>query len=500
MLAAEAGAGPYKARPSARSRALRAGVLALAFLASAMTPALSAQGDTERVSVATDGAGPDGASLDPAISADGRYVAFNSSASDLVAGDTNSLTDVFVRDRQTGTTERVSLDTSGGDPNATSLSPTISADGRYVAFASVASDLVGGDANSVSDVFVHDRQAGTTQRVSFDTDGADADGADPDNSSSGAAISADGRYVAFHSAASDLVAGDANSLADVFVHDFLGPPELLFAPPSHAFGARDLAAGPTEPFTLTVSNIGGGTMNIASIGLGGVDAGQFAIASHTCAAPLIGGESCDINVAFDPSSAGALTASVDVVSSGGDGRSALSGQGTTETPPPTSTGSDPGSGPGPNPQPAPGPALQPGPQPRCAGKVATVVASGKGTVEGTAGRDVIVGTSGGDVIRGRGGRDLICGRGGDDRLLGGSGGDDLHGNAGSDRLAGNGAGDTLYGHSGADVLSGDGAGDELHGGGGRDRLAGGAGSDKLRGEGGDDRCDGGRGSDSQRGC
>ena len=150
--------------------------------------------------------------------------------------------------------------------------------------------------------------------------------------------------MAFSSAASDLVAGDANSLTDVFVHDFLGPPELLLAPPAHAFGAREVAAGPTEPFTLTVSNIGGGTLNIASIGLDGVDASEFEIASHACGTPLAGGASCDIEVAFDPSAAGAMTATLEVTSDGGDESSALSGQGLggAGTSPPPCSGGDPG--------------------------------------------------------------------------------------------------------------------------------------------------------------
>jgi len=444
---------------------------------------------TERVSVDTAGADPDDASFDPAISATGRYVAFSSSASDLVEDDTNSSDDVFIRDRTADATVRASIDTGGGDSDGESSGASISASGRYVAFQSAASDLVAGDGNSFADVFVHDREAGTTNRVSLDPQHENPDGA-----SSGAAISGDGRYVAFQSAASNLVAADGNSLADVFLHDFLGPPELLLAPPSHAFGARELAAGPTEPFTFTVSNIGAGTLNIASIGLSGVDAGQFDIASETCGATVPGGEGCDVNVIFDPATTGVLTGTLQVASDGGDGSSVLSGTGTS---PPASTGSDPGAGP--SPQPGPGPSSQPesgpnpGSRPRCSGRLATLVGAGRGaTIEGTARRDVIVGTSGRDLIRGAGGRDLICGRGGDDRVLGGAAGDDLRGDAGDDSLAGNGGGDSLNGEGGADVLSGGGAGDELHGGSGRDRLDGGGGSDKLRGGGGVDRCRDGR--------
>jgi Tol biopolymer transport system component len=458
--------------------------------------------ETERVSLDTAGADPDKASFDPAISANGRYLAFASSAGDLVEDDTNSSADIFIRDRDADTTVRASLGTGGGDPDGESFGAAISSSGRYVAFGSAASDLVAGDGNALADIFVHDREAGTTNRVSLDTDRDGPEREDPNGASSAAAISADGRYVAFQSAASDLVGDDESSFDDVFLHDFLGPPQLLLTPPSHAFGDQAVAAGPTEAFTFTVSNVGAGTLNIESIGLSGSGAGQFAIASKTCGATVVGGEGCDVNVVFDPASAGALTATLEVSTDEGDGSSVLSGVGTS---PPASTGNDPAPGAGPGSQIGSGSSTQagsghnPGSRPRCSGRIATAVGTGRGaTIKGTAGRDVIVGTPGNDRIRGGGGRDLICGRGGNDRLLGGAAGDVLRGDAGDDRLAGEGGDDILHGDSGADVLSGGGAGDELHGGGGRDRLDGGAGSDRLRGEAGADRCRDGRGP--QRTC
>jgi hypothetical protein len=144
-------------------------------------------------------------------------VAFESSATDLVPADTNGLSDVFVRDRQSGTTERVSVDSSGSQGNGSSYNPSvpgISADGRYVAFVSYASNLVNGDTNGHSDVFVRDRQSGTTELVSVDSAGAQAN-ADCYFS----LISTDGRIVAFYTAATDLVAGDTNGTYDAFVHD-----------------------------------------------------------------------------------------------------------------------------------------------------------------------------------------------------------------------------------------------------------------------------------------
>ena len=169
---------------------------------------------TERVSVDTAGAQGNNKSDQPTISDDGRYVVFASDASNLVAGDTNAVMDVFVHDRQTGATTRVSVDSAGAQGNDKSDLPAISDDGRYVVFASDASDLVAGDTNAVMDVFVHDRQTGATTRVSVDSAGAQGN-----DKSDLPAISDDGRYVVFASDASDLVAGDTNAVKDVFVHD-----------------------------------------------------------------------------------------------------------------------------------------------------------------------------------------------------------------------------------------------------------------------------------------
>jgi len=190
---------------------LGAGVESLTTCASAAT------GATTRVSVASDGtqANNDSESAPSAISADGHYVAFGSSASNLVAGDTNGKWDVFVRDRDTGATTRVSVATDDTQADTDSYVAGISADGRYVAFVSLASNLVAGDTNGQRDLFVQDRVTGATTRVSVATDGTQAN----KNDGLQSAISADGRYVAFHSSASNLVAGDTNGTNDVFVHD-----------------------------------------------------------------------------------------------------------------------------------------------------------------------------------------------------------------------------------------------------------------------------------------
>ena len=171
-------------------------------------------GITTRVSVDSSGTEGNDTSRNLSISADGRYVAFQSESSNLVSGDTNALGDIFVHDRTTGIITRVSVDSSGTQGNGRSVSPSTSADGRYVAFYSAASNLVSGDTNDTWDVFVHDRSAGITTRVSVDSSGTEGN-----DTSYIPSTSADGRYVAFYSAASNLVSGDTNALFDVFVHD-----------------------------------------------------------------------------------------------------------------------------------------------------------------------------------------------------------------------------------------------------------------------------------------
>jgi Tol biopolymer transport system component len=155
-----------------------------------------------------------GASYSPAISADSRYVAFESQASNLVPTDTNRTSDIFVHDRRLGGTSRVSVSSGMNQGNRSSEAAAISADGRYVAFVSQASNLVADDTNRNWDIFVRDRLTHRTRRVSVSSRGTQA------NRSSGApSISPEGRYVAFDSLASNLVASDRNKSMDVFVDD-----------------------------------------------------------------------------------------------------------------------------------------------------------------------------------------------------------------------------------------------------------------------------------------
>jgi len=169
---------------------------------------------TVRVSVGAGGAQGNGLSDHPSISANGRYVAFESSSSNLVSGDTNGFVDVFVRDRKLHKTVLVSVDSAGVQANNDSSAPSISANGRYVAFVSVATNLVPGDSNASSDVFVRDLKLHKTYRVSVGPAALQADSYSDEPS-----ISANGRYVAFRSFATNLVSGDTNGYLDVFVRD-----------------------------------------------------------------------------------------------------------------------------------------------------------------------------------------------------------------------------------------------------------------------------------------
>jgi len=153
----------------------------------------------------------------PTISGDGRYVLFRSNATNLVAGDTNATSDLFVRDTTGATTRRVSVTNAGAQANSYSTMGKISNDGRYVVFSSQATNLVAGDTNIAEDVFVRDRTSNTTTRVSVSSSGVQTPTGEL--GSNWPSISDDGRYVAFTSYAANLVADDTNAVADTFMRD-----------------------------------------------------------------------------------------------------------------------------------------------------------------------------------------------------------------------------------------------------------------------------------------
>jgi Tol biopolymer transport system component len=174
---------------------------------------------TTRVNVSSTGLQANAPSRQPALSDDGAVVAFRSDASNLIAQDTNGTGDIFVHDRRTGETTRVSLTSRGGQPNGRSRDPGLNANGRFVAFRSEASNLVPHDRNGAGDIFVHDRKSGATTRASVDSRGRGAAGCGVTGCGCDPVLSADGRFVAFWSSATNLVEADTNEAWDVFVHD-----------------------------------------------------------------------------------------------------------------------------------------------------------------------------------------------------------------------------------------------------------------------------------------
>ena len=166
---------------------------------------------TSRVSVGAGGGEANNVSFGPSISADGRYVSYTSAASNLVSGDTNGTSDVFVYDRTTQTTQRISVGVGGAEANGESFNSSISADGRYVSYISAASNLVSGDTNGTYDVFVYDRTTQTTQRVNIGFGGVEAN-----NSSFNPRISADGTCISYTSYATNLINNDTNGYGDIF--------------------------------------------------------------------------------------------------------------------------------------------------------------------------------------------------------------------------------------------------------------------------------------------
>jgi Tol biopolymer transport system component len=266
-----------------------------AVLAAVLATAGRAQ-TTEVVSVSAGGGVPNGVTPFDyvSLSSDGRYVAFSSDATDLVPGGTSGR-QIFVRDRVTHTTELVSVSTSGGSGNGVSRGPRISEDGRFVAFNSHADDLVAFDGNVFSDVFVRDRQSGTTVRVNVDAGGTPAD-AGQDLHFYAHSISASGRYVGFASPATNLVPGDTNGVADAFVKDLLtGSIERASLGPGNAEGdaasngkTSVSADGRYASFSSNATNLVGtdvngfedvfvrdlaaGTTELASVSTGGTQA------------------------------------------------------------------------------------------------------------------------------------------------------------------------------------------------------------------------------------
>jgi len=173
-----------------------------------------ASGQVVQVSSTADDTQANGESYYPTISANGNFVVFESAATNLTAGDSNGSYDIFRKNLTTGLVERVSVSGSGKQANGDSFGAAVSANGRYIAFHSHATNLVGGDDNAAADVFVKDMASGKVVRISLANGGLEADG-----DSSAATISNDGRFVSFMSDADNLIEQDLNGKSDVFLKD-----------------------------------------------------------------------------------------------------------------------------------------------------------------------------------------------------------------------------------------------------------------------------------------
>ena len=415
-------------------------------------------GTTTIASVATSGRQANSLSRDPFISADGRYVVFSSQADNLVAGDTNGDTDVFVRDLRAKTTKLVSVASSGKQANSYSSYPSISANGRYVAFDSTASNLVPDSDGGMPSVYWRDLLEGTTRKVSVDTLGSQAN-AEAFNPS----MSNDGRYVTFTSYADNLVPNDGNgSNADVFLHELR---------------VQDISEPDTTPPTVTLVTPADGTVYARALEVG---------ADYSCEDEAGGSglNSCTGTVAkglpIETGSLGTKTFTVRATDNAGNTNAVTSTYTVAEC---NVTGT-----------------------------------SGDDVLRGTAGPDRICGLEGDDTLKGLGGDDELAGGAGDDSLEGGrdidtvlfkaspvgvtaslvtkqATGDGLDLMTGVENITGSNHNDTFIGSGSSNDLSGGSGVDQLFGLEGADRLLGGTQNDALRGGAGDDRVVANGGSD-----
>lgn len=197
-------------------------------------------GLTQCLSLDSSGATGNGFSTAAAISEDGQFITFVSTSNDMVPGDTNGLPDIFLFDRIGGTLELISQDSNGVQGNSTSTLPSISDDGRFVAFGSLSTNLISNDNNGLADIFLRDRLNNTTTRISVSSSGLEAN-----SSSFEPSLSSDGSQIAFRSYASNLVNGDLNSFADIFLHDRMSGGTKLISVSSTAMPANNRSELPS---------------------------------------------------------------------------------------------------------------------------------------------------------------------------------------------------------------------------------------------------------------
>jgi Tol biopolymer transport system component len=457
------------------------------------------------------GAKANGNAYQVAISGDGRYVAFDSQGYNLDPADPDDYTDVFVRDRQTATTMLASRPTGTGGPirDLDSYEAAISRDGRFVAFASNAGGLHADDGEGDPDVFVRDLQTNTTTLVSRAT-GATGDKGNAE--SRGATISDGGRYVAFRSAATNLSSDDGDGTRDIFVRDLQNSTTTLVSRAGGASGAKANAEswsaalsgnGRFVAFGSWATNLhpddrdtnsdvfrrqvrseplaASDTYTAAqdtplTVAAPGVLANDSDPEGDPLSAQLVSGPAhgtlalnADGSFIYTPAPGYAGSDSFTYkVNHGADSSAATATITVTAAPaPPPAPAAPP-----PTTLPAPPPPPAPAVNPLCQGRPATIVGTARGDVlRGTPRADVIVALGGNDRVRGLGGNDRICAGGGADRVEGGGGADRLAGAAGKDLLLGGAGHDLLLGGAGADALRGGPGKDRLTGGRGRDRSS-----------------------------
>jgi Tol biopolymer transport system component len=427
---------------------------------------------TTRVSVDSAGNQADRNSGSPSISADGRFVAFNSDASNIVPGDTNTSYDIFLRDRLTNTTTRISVDSAGNQGNRWSYNPSISADGRFVAFTSDASNIVPGDTNSSSDIFVRDTLTNTTTRVSLDSAGNQAN-SDSEGTSISASISADGRFVAFDSLASNIVPGDTNIGRDIFVRDTLTNTTTrvsldsagnqgkgyFYNPSISADGrfvaflsnASNIVPGDTNNnFDIFVRDTLTNTTTRVSVDSAGNQANlQSGSPSISADGRFVAFTSEDFNIVPGDTNIGRdifvrdtltnTTTRVSVDSAGNQGNILSSSPSISADGRFVAFSSNASN-------------IVPGDTNNTDDIFVVDTSSTPNVINGTPGNDNQTGTSGNDIINGLEGDDVLTGLRANDVLNGGDGNDILSGGKGSDTLNGGLGNDNLVGGGGNDVF------------------------------------------------
>ncbi|MFE0753850.1 beta strand repeat-containing protein [Inquilinus sp. NPDC058860] len=452
-------------------------------------------GAVTRISVADDESQGNGNSLVTRLSDDGNRASFVSTASNLTANDSNgAVTDVFVRDIGAGTTTLVSVSTGGGSGDGQSSGASISGNGRYVVFQSDATNLVAGDSNGATDIFVRDLQTNTTTRVSTAGDGSQAN-----DLSIQAVISADGRYVVFLSNASNLVQGDTNGLRDIFLKDMVTGTVTRLSVAADGSQLNDLsntpsisADGRTVTFQTQATNTGVGAEGNGT----GFDVFRISLVASAGADRMLGSDGNDTidGLAGDDILLGGFG---NDVLTGGAGADQISGADGTDTASYAAS---------------------------AAGVVVDLVVGtgtgGDAQGDTLSGIENLTGSAHADRLYGNGSANSLVGGAGDDQLRGGAGADILNGGDGSDfaNYQGSAAGvvvnlladsasggdaqgdqldsiENLYGSSHDDQLTGDNARNILGGELGNDTLAGNGGDDVLSGEAGNDTLDGGDGND-----